>query len=190
MGSIDFVTYDYEYTVEKEGGPEIGSFDQTFRGTAILLQSDQLALPCFKWDRLGQQSFRWGWKRVQGGTPPKAKEEAGSKQCPTCGSWDVHGGAKVQHGRFGWCDHCKKSLYKMNEEKARKLFRLVSIDDLGGWTALASNTQLLLYQTLGMGSLGFQKSMVPAEKYQEFIEKGLDIFQMFQSASQNLNEHA
>ena len=176
MGSIDFVTYDYEYS--KELGP--GSGSSTFRGTAIFLQSDQLVLPSFKWDRKG----------VQPGTPPKAKEEAGSKQCPTCGSWDVHGGAKVQHGHFGWCDHCKKSLYKMNEEKARKLFRLVSIGDLRGWTVLASNTQLLLYQRSWMDGVGVQQSMVPAKKYQEFMEKALKIFQMFQSASQNLNEHA
>ena len=69
----------------------------------------------------------------------------------------------------------------MHEEKVHKLFELVvSMVDLSGWTALASNTQLLLYR----------KSMFPAEKYQEFIEKALKIFQMFQSASQNLNEHA
>jgi hypothetical protein len=174
MGSIDFVTFDYEYT-EERGGPG-GGWSTTYRGTAILLQSDQLALPSFKWRR----------KKVQPGTPPKAKEEAGSKQCPTCGSWDVRGGAMVEHGGIGnWCDHCKKSLYKMNEEKGHKLLGLVSIDDLrcreeSGWTALASNTQLLLYQ----------KSVVPVEKYQKFIEKALNIFQMFQSASQNLNEHA
>ncbi len=120
MGSIDFVTYDYEYS--EGGGP--GDYSRTFRGTAILLQSDQLVLP----------SFKWGPKGVQSGSPPKV----------------------------------------------RKLFELVSKDDLRGWTALASNTQLLLYW----------RSTVPAEKYQEFIEKALKIFQMFQSASQNLNEHA
>ncbi len=91
----------------------------------------------------------------------------------------------IDGGGFGdWCEHCKKSLYKMDKEKAEekihKLFELVSIADLSGWTALASNTQLLLYQ----------KSMVPVEKYQEFKEKALKIFQMFQFASQNLNEHA
>ncbi len=69
---------------------------------------------------------------------------------------------------------------EMHEEKVHKLFKLVSIADLHGWTALASNTQLLLYQ----------KWKVPAEKYQEFKEKALKIFHMFQSASQNLNEHA
>ena len=68
----------------------------------------------------------------------------------------------------------------MNEEKAHKLLGLVSIGDLRGWTVLASNTQLLLYR----------KSWVPVKKYQEFMEKALKIFQMFQSASQNLNEHA
>ncbi len=83
-----------------------------------------------------------------------------------------------------WCDHCKKYLSKiyseMNEEKVQKLFALVSIADLSGWTALASNTQLLLYR----------ESMVPVEKYQEFKEKALKIFHMFQSASEKLNEHA
>ena len=55
MGSIDFVTYDYEYTFD----------DKTFRGTAILLQSDQLVLPSFKWDRKG----------VQPGSPQKQKKK-------------------------------------------------------------------------------------------------------------------
>ncbi len=91
----------------------------------------------------------------------------------------------IEGGGFGdWCEHCKKSLYKMDKEKAEekihKLFMLVSTRDLHGWTALASNTQLLLYRD----------SWVPAEQYQKFIEKALKIFQMFQSASQNLNEHA
>ncbi len=72
------------------------------------------------------------------------------------------------------------NLYKMHEEKVHKLFELVSIADLRGLTALGSNTQLLLYR----------ESKVPAEEYQEFIEKALNIFQMFQSASENLNEHA
>ena len=167
MGSIDFVTYDYEYTFD----------DKTFRGTAILLQSDQLILPSFKWGSSGMDAR----KGIQPGSPPKAKEEAGSKQCPTCGSLDVRGGTTIEGGGIGdWCPNCKKSLYKMNEEKAHKLFEFVSIADLSGLTALASNTQLLLYQ----------KSMVPVEKYQEFKEKALKIFQMFQSASQNLNEHA
>ncbi len=69
---------------------------------------------------------------------------------------------------------------EMNEEKVHKLIEFVSKGDLRGWTALAFNTQLLLYQ----------ESWVRTEKYQEFIEKALKIFQMFQSASQNLNEHA
>jgi len=170
MGSIDFVTYDYEYS--EGGGPESGS--RTFRGTAILLQSDQLVLPSFKW---GSASLDV-WKRVRPGRPPKAKEEAGSKQCPTCGSLDVRERAMI---RGYWCDHCKKSLNKMHKEKAHKLLGLVlSIDNLRGWAVLASNTQLLLYR----------KSRVRPEKYQEFIKKALKIFQMFQSASQNLNEHA
>ncbi len=178
IGSIDFVTYDYEYR-EGSGGP--GGDSKTFRGTAIFLQSDQMVLPSFKWDRIG----------IQPGRPRRAKQ-AGFKQCPTCGSLDIRRGAAIEGGGIGdWCEHCKKSLYKMDEEKAHnlykmheekvlKLFEFVSIADLSGLTALASNTQLLLYQ----------KSMVPVEKYQKFIEKALKIFQMFQSASQNLNKHA
>ena len=87
----------------------------------------------------------------------------------------------IEGGGIGeFCDLCKKSLYKMNEEETHKLFGLMSIDDLGGWRVLASNTQLLLYR----------ESMVPAEKYQEFMEEALKIFEMFQSASQKLNERA
>ncbi len=174
MGSIDFVIYEYSYSV---GHP---STSITYWGTAILFQSDGLALPAFKWG----WSFKWGLKRVKGvqpGTPLEAKEEAGFKQCPTCGSLDVRGGAVIEGVGVGdWCDHCKKFPHKMNEEKVHKLFELVSIADLRGLTALASNTQLLLYR----------KSWVRAEKYQKFKEKALKIFQMFQSASQNLNEHA
>jgi hypothetical protein len=176
IGSIDFVTYDYEYSVSRAGP---GGYHKTFRGTAILLRSDQLVLPSFK---LGSK-FTWGWKGVRPGLPPYA--EAGLKQCPTCGSLDVREGPMIEGGDFGdWCFYCKKSFNKMceemHEEKVHKLFALVSKDDLRGWSALASNTQLLLYL----------KSWVLAEKYQEFIEKALKIFQMFQSASQNLNEHA
>ena len=168
IGSIDFVTYDYEYSEGGGGGPGGGS-SRTFRGTAILLQSDQLALP----------SFEFRLESVQPGTPQKTKEEAGFKQCPTCGSLDVRGGTTDEYGGTGdWCDHCKKSLYKMNEEKGFKLLGLVSIDDLRGWTALASNTQLLLYQ----------KSTVPVEKYQEFMEEVLTIFQLLKSSYQSLNK--
>lgn len=173
IGSIDFVTFDYEYTV---GDWE--TRQKTFRGTAILLQSDELALPSFKWGR----DFSGHRKKVHPKTPPKAKEEAGFKQCPTCGSLDVRGGAMVEHGGIGdYCDVCKKSLYKMNEEKVRKLFEVFSLTDLRGWEVLASNTQLLLYR---------EGVMVSGEKYQEFMEGALKIFQLFQSSSQNLNEHA
>ncbi len=87
----------------------------------------------------------------------------------------------TEEGGFGdYCEHCKKSLYKMHKEKAQNLFELVSIADLREWSGLASNTQLLLYR----------EATVPAVKYHEFIEKALNILQMFQSASQNLNEHA
>lgn len=42
-----------------------------------------------------------------------APEESGSKQCPTCGSWDVRW-AMIEDGGLGnWCDNCKKSLKAM-----------------------------------------------------------------------------
>lgn len=41
------------------------------------------------------------------------KEREGKKQCPQCGSWDVHT-AMIEGGGMGdWCPHCKKSLKKM-----------------------------------------------------------------------------
>lgn len=40
-------------------------------------------------------------------------EESGSKQCPTCGSWDVRW-AMIEDGGLGnWCDNCKASLKAM-----------------------------------------------------------------------------
>lgn len=37
------------------------------------------------------------------------KKEAGLKQCPTCGEWDVHT-AFVDGGYGDWCPHCKKAI--------------------------------------------------------------------------------
>jgi hypothetical protein len=175
IGSIDFATFDYEKVVRGAGS----ATSLTFRGTAILLQSDQLALPYFKYGR--GMDFRFCREKVHPKTPPRAKGEAGFKQCPTCGSLDVRGGAMVEHGGYGdYCDCCKKSLYKMNEEKVRQLFEGLSLTDLRGWSALASNTQLLLYRI----------EPVAVEKYQEFMKEALKIFQLFQSSSQNLTEPA
>jgi hypothetical protein len=45
-----------------------------------------------------------------------APEESGSKQCPTCGSWDVRW-AMIEDGGLGdWCDNCKKSLKAMGKQ--------------------------------------------------------------------------
>lgn len=175
IGPIDFITFDYEFT----GGGGFESFERTktITGSAILLQSDQLRLPSFLWP----EPSKYRERKVEPLEPPKAKEKEGFIQCPTCGSWEVRGGATVEHGGIGdWCDRCKKSLYKMNEEKVRKMFEVVSTADYPGWWTLASNTQLLLCR----------EPMVAAEKMQEFMEEALTIFQRFQSASQNLNESA
>ena len=45
-----------------------------------------------------------------------APEKSGSKQCPTCGSWDVRW-AVIEDGGLGdWCDNCKKSLRAMGKQ--------------------------------------------------------------------------
>ena len=50
-------------------------------------------------------------------------EKAGSKQCPTCGRWDVYGGATIEGGGTGdWCPHCKKSLQKMRLDMKNQEF--------------------------------------------------------------------
>jgi hypothetical protein len=42
-----------------------------------------------------------------------AKQRKGKKQCPQCGSWDLHW-AVIEGGGMGhWCDNCKKSLNAM-----------------------------------------------------------------------------
>jgi len=170
IGSIDFVTFDYSYSEEKEHDPDPSS------GTAILFQSDQLSLPSFKWRSIGRPSRRS--MEFQPKTPPRAQEEAGRKQCKTCGNWDVRW-AMIEDGGLGdWCPNCKKSFCKMNEEKVLKLSKVMSYAYYPKWKALASNTQLLLYPEEG----------VDAEKYQEFMEEALKIFQLFQSGSQSLNE--
>jgi hypothetical protein len=177
IGSIDFVIFDYEYLGDEGLATHFHLADPYCRGTAVLLQSEQISLPTFKYGKDSRQRERFHPK-----PPLKAKEKAGSKQCPTCGNWGIRGGAMVEHGGIGdWCDHCKKSLYKMNEEEARKLLRVLPVSELRGWEILASNTQLLLY---------LDGVMVAVEKYEEFMEKALNIFRLFQSSSQNLNEDA
>jgi tetratricopeptide (TPR) repeat protein len=170
IGSIDFVTFDYCYSGEKETDPDI------FWGTAILFQSDQLSLPCFKWRSTARPSHSMEFLPK---TPPRTKEEAGRKQCKTCGNWDVRW-AMIEDGGLGdWCPHCKKSFCKMNEEKVLKLSKVMSYAYYPKWKALASGTQLLL-------ELGEQ---VAAEKYHEFMDEALIIFHQFQSTSQSLEEN-
>jgi hypothetical protein len=169
IGSIDFVTFDYTYTI---GGAE----DYSIQGTAMLFKSDQLNLPYFKWEpRLFGKVMKF-----QPQKPLIAKDEVGRKQCMTCGNWGVRW-AMIEDGGMGdYCPHCKKSFYKMNEEKVLKLSKVMSYANYPMWSALGSNTQLLLYR----GGLEF----VAAEKYQEFMEEALMIFQLFQASSQSLKE--
>lgn len=45
-----------------------------------------------------------------------APDKSGSKQCPTCGGWDVRW-AMIEDGGLGeWCDNCKKSLRAMGKQ--------------------------------------------------------------------------
>ena len=39
--------------------------------------------------------------------------EAGQKQCPTCGKWDVYRAFLEDGGQGDWCPNCKKSLQQM-----------------------------------------------------------------------------
>jgi hypothetical protein len=59
-----------------------------------------------------------------------APEESGSKQCPTCGSWDVRWAMIEDGGQGDWCDNCKKSL------KAMEAQRYVRKKNIGGWVAI------------------------------------------------------
>jgi hypothetical protein len=40
----------------------------------------------------------------------KKKIEAGLKQCPTCGKWDVYRAVVEDGGQGDWCPNCKKSI--------------------------------------------------------------------------------
>jgi hypothetical protein len=40
----------------------------------------------------------------------KKKKEAGLKQCPTCGKWDVYRAVIEDGGQGDWCPNCKKSI--------------------------------------------------------------------------------
>jgi hypothetical protein len=40
----------------------------------------------------------------------KKKKEAGLKQCPACGKWDVYRAVIEDGGQGDWCPHCKKSI--------------------------------------------------------------------------------
>ena len=43
----------------------------------------------------------------------KRKKEAGLKQCPTCGKWDVHRAFIEDGGQGDWCPNCNQSLQQM-----------------------------------------------------------------------------
>jgi ribosomal protein L32 len=53
----------------------------------------------------------------------KRKMEAGLRQCPICGKWDVQR-AIIKDGGFGdWCPHCNKSLPQ----------EIPQLKGVGGW---------------------------------------------------------
>ena len=62
-------------------------------------------------------------------------EKAGSKQCPTCGSWDIRTGAIIEDGGIGdWCPHCKKSFQKMKldmKKQAKSITHVIPIEFTG-----------------------------------------------------------
>jgi len=185
IGSIDFAIFDYTYSLGS------GESRRSYTETAILFQSDQLNLLSFQlYPKRGlidgklagvdhikfpldafprfSKSYRLGEI-----TSPKAKEVAGSKQCPTCGGLDVHGGVMIEGGGIGdFCHHCKKSLYKMKIEEIVNAFNvdlLSYFENHPGWYVVGSGTQLIL-----------SREEVAPEEIQGFKEEALMIFQLFQ----------
>ncbi|MDO9531264.1 MAG: hypothetical protein Q7O12_03930 [Deltaproteobacteria bacterium] len=51
----------------------------------------------------------------------KKKIEAGQKQCPTCGKWDVYRAVIEDGGQGDWCPHCKKSIQMAKIEITDKI---------------------------------------------------------------------
>jgi tetratricopeptide (TPR) repeat protein/predicted RNA-binding Zn-ribbon protein involved in translation (DUF1610 family) len=49
----------------------------------------------------------------------KVKQEAGSKQCPTCGQWDVYRAYTEDGSTSDWCPHCQKSIKEVMPETSQ-----------------------------------------------------------------------
>ena len=56
------------------------------------------------------------------------RREAGQKQCPTCGKWDVYRAFVEDGGQGDWCPHCNKSIPKEKE--------ISKLKGVGGWLLL------------------------------------------------------
>lgn len=67
----------------------------------------------------------------------KIKKEAGLKQCPTCGKWDIYRAFIEDGGQGDWCPHCKKSIHldKKTEERLK---------GIGGWLLFFCITLIVL----------------------------------------------
>lgn len=191
IGSIaDFAIFDYTW-IHDTGGRNSREYSET----AILFQSDQLNLLSFELCPTGYvtlfsfklypkmfdpadyyNGFHFDafptfskWYRFSI-TPPKAKKEGASKQCPACGNWDVYGPATIESGSQGdWCPHCKKSLYRLKIEESFNVSILSYFDNHPDWYVAGSGTQLLL-----------SRKEVPLKKIQWLKEEVLVILGLFQ----------
>lgn len=79
----------------------------------------------------------------------KRKKEAGLKQCPTCGKWDVYRAVIEDGGQGDWCPNCKKSIHMVKSvpseiDKAISNIKIAWIAGvvMGGWGLIASLSSL------------------------------------------------
>jgi hypothetical protein len=175
VDSIEFVIFDFVSLFT-----DFGEYEGFGIGTAILLQSDNLNLPPFKWDH--------SLNRVRSISAINGNE--GPKQCPWCGNWDVRW-AYIEDGGMGhWCPDCRKSCSRINEEKASQLIEIYKMlaepraSDMRllteSWlVVIGSNTQLLMH---------VREKQLISRDIQRFTEEALTVFRVFQAASKSTNE--
>jgi uncharacterized RDD family membrane protein YckC/predicted RNA-binding Zn-ribbon protein involved in translation (DUF1610 family) len=91
----------------------------------------------------------------------QTKKEAGKKQCPTCGEWDVIK-AYVEDGGMGdWCPHCKKSI------KEEKFYEIgIKPEDIRPWVRYwARAIDILIGSTIIGFTIGLIAVLISTEPY-------------------------
>ncbi|MGO9620125.1 MAG: zinc ribbon domain-containing protein [Desulfobaccales bacterium] len=94
----------------------------------------------------------------------KKNIEAGLKQCPTCGKWDVHKAYIEDGGQGDWCPHCNKSINKSLEDKLPPIDELI-LGDYEVITGLKTTNTPCLWVGMDYWNLYFYKDAVIALRY-------------------------